>query len=353
MTRSALSTSKRQRVQPLRAANQAKQDGFLDSEEDGSVNDEQSDGGDDGDEINTIIEVEEGSSDDEDETADEATTNALSDVEMRQMAIDGFVDMYYGPSRTLGYEASNMFEGSAELTPEARTMRSVDLFFLFLPKRMWRNIAAQTNKYEHDTSRERMRKARARNDSLPERQAEARLARSRKKIEEFEKIKPVEILHAMGLLIARSLMPYKAGIEKHWATTSTGAIPAGKRSQFMPASDFEMFSSSCASATITTRALVKIALGRSSQSLKFFKTFHLDPRGMQSKFTSRTSRTSTAPSCSRCAAANRSTVHVLTCTTDLAKTRRMSTHLLVQPPSFETSKPCGRVEWILIKSGLW
>lgn len=189
-----------------------------------------------------MIEVEEGSSDDEDEIADEAATKALSDVELRKMATDGFVDAYYGPRRTLGYEASDMFEGTAELTPEAevvaRTMRPIDLFFFFLPKRMWRDIAAQTNKYERDTRRERMGKARARNDSLPERQAESRLARSRKKIEEFEKIKAVEILHAMGLLIARSLMPFKAGIEKHWATTATGAIPAGTWSQFMPRQRF-------------------------------------------------------------------------------------------------------------------
>ena len=42
----------------------------------------------------------------------------------------------------------------------------------------------------------------------------------------------------MGLLIARSMCPYRLGLEQHWCTTSRGAIPSGIWSAFMPRQRF-------------------------------------------------------------------------------------------------------------------
>jgi hypothetical protein len=218
---------------------------FLGSDDESSAGDELEDfddSDDASDDAETIIQIAEASSEEDDDVIDVAATKDLTSVELRKMAEDGFVDAYYGDSRTKSYEADDLYQDPPSLTEKAaevaQSMRPIDLFFFFFPKALWREISMQTNKYEKSTRSDRMAKARARNDSLPERQAEARLTRSRKQIVGFEQVKPVEILHVMGLLLARSMCPHKAGINQHWTRTSNGAIPAGTWSNFMPRQRF-------------------------------------------------------------------------------------------------------------------
>ena len=117
-------------------------------------------------------------------------------------------------------------------------MRPIDVFFFFMPKKLWRDIATETNRYERQTRNDRVEDAKTRSNKLPPRLAEAYLARERKRIEGIDKIQPCEILHVIGLLVARSLCPLRLGIEQHWKSVSRGAIPAGTWSTYMPRQRF-------------------------------------------------------------------------------------------------------------------
>ena len=221
---------------------------FLDSEEEGSRNEDEDGSMDDkssDEEDETIVEVGEQSSETEDESiiADIAGANVdLSKDALRELGLKGYVDTYYGDDPTKYYEATDMCTAEPRLSTEAqeaaKSLKPIDVFFFFLPKKLWRDLAIETNRYESQTRNDRYEKAKIRTNKLPARLAETYLARERKRIAGFDKVKPVEILHVLGLLIARSLNPTRLGIEKHWTSVSRGAIPAGSWSTYMPRQRF-------------------------------------------------------------------------------------------------------------------
>eukprot|EP00644_Phytophthora_capsici_P000738 jgi/Phyca11/109016/e_gw1.16.664.1 len=54
--------------------------------------------------------------------------------------------------------------------------------------------------------------------------------------EKLQKTKPIkahEILHVIGLLVARSLCSHTDGLDKHWQTDEDGAIPRGTFNRYM------------------------------------------------------------------------------------------------------------------------
>ncbi|KAF1772570.1 PiggyBac transposable element-derived protein [Phytophthora cactorum] len=53
------------------------------------------------------------------------------------------------------------------------------------------------------------------------------------KLRRAKPIKAHEILHVVGLLIARTLCGHTDGLEKHWSTQEDGAIPRGTFSRYM------------------------------------------------------------------------------------------------------------------------
>lgn len=128
---------------------------------------------------------------------------------------------------------------SDEAEAAAKTMQPIDLFFFFLPKTMWVDVAKETNRYERQTRAERVRTACARIDNAYLRdQALTKTAEAERKIRSFVEITPREILTVLGLLIARSMCPIRFGIEQHWSGTQLGAIPAGTWSRFIPRQRF-------------------------------------------------------------------------------------------------------------------
>ena len=72
---------------------------------------------------------------------------------------------------------------TAQAEAAAKSMSPIDIFFFMMPKSLWREIAKETNRYERQTRQKRLAKARASNDKLPQRIAEARYAATRRKID--------------------------------------------------------------------------------------------------------------------------------------------------------------------------
>lgn len=61
--------------------------------------------------------------------------------------------------------------------------------------------------------------------------------------EQLRNMKPIqahEILHVIGLLIARTLCGHTDGLEKHWATREDGAVPRGTFSRYMKRERFRL-----------------------------------------------------------------------------------------------------------------
>lgn len=54
-----------------------------------------------------------------------------------------------------------------------------------------------------------------------------------------KKIQPEDILHCIGLLVARMLCPHKRRFADHWATTSVGAVPKGTFGNFVRKARFD------------------------------------------------------------------------------------------------------------------
>jgi len=214
-------------------------------------------GEDDEDEIDTVdIMVQNG--EEEEEELDDAEEAILCDQfagqdiklkaeYLRKMSVDGYVPAYYGEDLSRSASTATLFEGSPALTTQAiavaRTMQPIDLFFFFMPKKAWKDIADETNRYEEQTREERTRKARVRLQMKYSRQVAAeKFIEVQREISKFEEILPHEILNMMGLLIAHSMCPIKTSLEHHWSSTQNGAVPAGTWSRFMKRKRFREIS---------------------------------------------------------------------------------------------------------------
>src|SRR5512138_1030045 len=92
----------------------------------------------------------------------------------------------------------------------------------------------ESNRYERQTRTERIQRAKIQLRQKYSRAVAAEKATEmERKLERFEDIQPHEILHAMGLLSAKSLCPMKTVMEQHWSSIQTGSIPAGTWSRFI------------------------------------------------------------------------------------------------------------------------
>jgi hypothetical protein len=163
---------------------------FLDSDEDGSRNDDEEDSGAEGgsdEDHEVIVEVGGSSSEPEDDAVIAEMAGANKDLKkdaLDKLAVKGFVDTYYGDDPTKYYEAFDMCTSTPKLSAEAedaaKSMRAIDVFLFFLPKKLWHDIAVETNRYERQTRKERVEKMKVRTNELPSRLAEVYIARARK-----------------------------------------------------------------------------------------------------------------------------------------------------------------------------
>ncbi|GMG17466.1 unnamed protein product [Phytophthora fragariaefolia] len=120
--------------------------------------------------------------------------------------VDKVYDGYCGPSK--------------DILPFAKT--PIALFFYFLPKKLWRHIASESNRYWRQTLDARVAEAFAKQQGEPNQVSKEMI---RGKLMKLTAIIPHELVNWIGLMVAHTLAPKR--FEHHWATTETGVISAG------------------------------------------------------------------------------------------------------------------------------
>lgn len=113
----------------------------------------------------------------------------------------------------------------------------LSLFFFFMPRRLWRRIATESNRYYHQHLNERVdRLFGTRVGGSEGLTREQVLLQETKK---HNKIAPEAVAHCVGLLIVRMLCPHKRRFVDHLATKPVGAVPKGTFGSYKGKSRFE------------------------------------------------------------------------------------------------------------------
>jgi hypothetical protein len=105
----------------------------------------------------------------------------------------------------------------------------LDTLFYFMPKSLWVLICAETNRYNLQQINRcavamQAKQVASRHETVPQ------ICRRLKAKPAYENH---EILHVIGLLVARMLCSQKCGFAAHWSVVDDGAVPAGNFGQFM------------------------------------------------------------------------------------------------------------------------
>jgi hypothetical protein len=111
------------------------------------------------------------------------------------------------------------------------------LFFFFLPPRLWRRIVNESNRYYNQLLNARVdRMLAAQHARGEEGSREGVLLRETKS---QKKIQPDDIVHCIGLLVARMLCPHKRKFADQWAKTAIDAVPKCTFGQFVRKARFD------------------------------------------------------------------------------------------------------------------
>jgi hypothetical protein len=132
-------------------------------------------------------------------------------------------------SGALAYDGLGVTE--AQPVPELRALchSPLDTFFFFMPKSLWVLINVETNRYglqqiERRASAMQAKQVASRRETLPQ---------IRRRLMAKPGYQTHEILHVIGLLVARMLCPQKRRFSAHWSMVEDGALPAGNFGRFM------------------------------------------------------------------------------------------------------------------------
>ncbi|KAE9338069.1 hypothetical protein PR003_g11690 [Phytophthora rubi] len=96
--------------------------------------------------------------------------------------------------------------------------------FYFVPKSFWVMIAAETNRYGLQQVDKRAQKMFAWQNEH-RRETVKKIARRLKAQQSYA---PHEVMHVVGLLVARMLCPQKRSFAAHWSMVEDGAVLAGR-----------------------------------------------------------------------------------------------------------------------------
>ncbi|KAG3067479.1 hypothetical protein PI125_g23631 [Phytophthora idaei] len=100
------------------------------------------------------------------------------------------------------------------------------MLFYYLPKSLWVRITEETNRYKRQTVNARAKRIRAR-----QRERHVGTPETVKQIERRLRGEPryevQEVMHVVGLLIARMLNPITIRFSRHWMMSDDGALPSG------------------------------------------------------------------------------------------------------------------------------
>ncbi|ETP52916.1 hypothetical protein F442_02148, partial [Phytophthora nicotianae P10297] len=140
--------------------------------------------------------------------------------------------------------AADYYDGPSGPTRSALAFADspLGLFFYFLPKKLWIRIAEESNRYRSQLIPElaqRRREALLSQQLQDPRKSVPPLAEIEADLRRFKPIKPHEIVHVVGLLMARAIAPVRDGLAKHRATAEDSAVPRGTFSRYMKRARFE------------------------------------------------------------------------------------------------------------------
>ena len=112
------------------------------------------------------------------------------------------------------------------------------IFLYLLPLKMWNMIRDETNRYQRQQIAIRAAKIRERQKKNKVKNTETK-AQIRARLRAEHPFQTVDLLRAMGLLIARMMCPHKQRIGRHWGSSAEGAIPKGTFGAYMPRNRFD------------------------------------------------------------------------------------------------------------------
>ncbi|GMF56395.1 unnamed protein product [Phytophthora fragariaefolia] len=131
----------------------------------------------------------------------------------------------------------SLYSGDYGLTAEVSQLAEfpLDLFLFFMPKKFWRQVAKESNRYFlHNLT------------ACVDRMYEKQRIPGKKSREEFivreakkDEIEPHKIMHVLGLLMARMLNPQCRRFRDHWTSVRVGVVPRGTSNAYMPRHRFE------------------------------------------------------------------------------------------------------------------
>ncbi|OWZ02408.1 hypothetical protein PHMEG_00026043 [Phytophthora megakarya] len=134
----------------------------------------------------------------------------------------------------------------------------LDVFYYFLPKSFWRQVASLTNLCWNQTFDARLEKAIEKEIRVTHR-TQRSPEKLRRNLMKFMKILPHEIVQWIGLMLAHALSPRKR-LDMHWFTQEKGVLPSGTfgrvmaRDRFREISRFLHFTDNTAPAVTKDRA---------------------------------------------------------------------------------------------------
>eukprot|EP00644_Phytophthora_capsici_P011244 jgi/Phyca11/62148/gw1.18.263.1 len=105
-------------------------------------------------------------------------------------------------------------------------------FFYFMPKSLWVMIGVETNRYSLQQVNQRAQRILSRQVDRRHENRET-LAQIRRRLRASPAYQTHEILHVIGLLVARMICPQKCRFSAHWSMSVDGAVPAGTFGQYM------------------------------------------------------------------------------------------------------------------------
>ncbi|POM60631.1 hypothetical protein PHPALM_30497 [Phytophthora palmivora] len=134
--------------------------------------------------------------------------------------------------------ATDFYNGLYGVTTSAAAIAKspFGMFFCFLPKVLWMHIADKSNEYRLgripvDAEKIRMKQLDVQTKD-PSKRVQP-LADITSQLERVKPIKPHEIPHVIGLLVARTLCSHTEGLKKHWGMREDGAVPRGTFGRYM------------------------------------------------------------------------------------------------------------------------
>lgn len=141
--------------------------------------------------------------------------------------------------------ADDLYNGTFGPTKSAAAFAAspLGMFFYFLPKALWVRITDETNAYRLHcipsiAEKTRLRQLAA-HDKDPQKQVQS-LEEIKAKLQRVKPVQVHEIIHVVGLLVARTLCGHTDGLSKHWSTRDDGAVPRGTFGRYMKRDRFKM-----------------------------------------------------------------------------------------------------------------